>query len=169
MRGELCPYDHGNDPVVVQDVIPGILGFPATTGPPFLPDVRPMPGATLPATTGPVPASYPPPSSQPPPPGTTGTMSTNTSKSKPNQEGPETNIPVSGPHPSATSRMVPIEHSQAAVLPPHPVHMLQRPLLAAQGPRPPFGNPFEGILVKLQCMYQTVALCIQTCVWDLGQ
>lgn len=30
MRGEMCPYDHGNDPLVVEDVnIPGIvLGFP---------------------------------------------------------------------------------------------------------------------------------------------
>ena len=34
MRGELCPFDHGNDPVVVQDMLPpGMLGFPASTGP----------------------------------------------------------------------------------------------------------------------------------------
>ena len=35
MRGELCPYDHGNDPLVVEDVnMPGIvLGFPRTTHP----------------------------------------------------------------------------------------------------------------------------------------
>lgn len=35
MRGELCPYDHGNDPLVVEDVnIPGIvLGFPPAAHP----------------------------------------------------------------------------------------------------------------------------------------
>lgn len=35
MRGELCPYDHGNDPLVVEDVnIPGIvLGFPRAPHP----------------------------------------------------------------------------------------------------------------------------------------
>ena len=41
MRGELCPYDHGNDPLVVEDVnIPGIvLGFPRATHPAaFIPD-----------------------------------------------------------------------------------------------------------------------------------
>ena len=41
MRGELCPYDHGNDPLVVEDVnIPGIvLGFPRAAHPAaFIPD-----------------------------------------------------------------------------------------------------------------------------------
>jgi hypothetical protein len=35
MRGELCPYDHGNDPLVVEDVnMPGIvLGFPRAPHP----------------------------------------------------------------------------------------------------------------------------------------
>ncbi len=35
MRGELCPYDHGNDPLVVEDVnMPGIvLGFPRAAHP----------------------------------------------------------------------------------------------------------------------------------------
>lgn len=28
MRGDLCPYDHGSDPVVVEDVnLPNVLGF----------------------------------------------------------------------------------------------------------------------------------------------
>ena len=38
MRGELCPFDHGNDPLVVED--PGIvLGFPHGVHPPaFIPE-----------------------------------------------------------------------------------------------------------------------------------
>lgn len=46
MRGELCPYDHGNDPLVVEDAvnIPGIvLGFPRPTHPSgFIPDAMTM-------------------------------------------------------------------------------------------------------------------------------
>lgn len=47
MRGELCPYDHGNDPLVVEDVnipIPGIvLGFPHGPRPPgFIPERPPL-------------------------------------------------------------------------------------------------------------------------------
>ena len=41
MRGELCPYDHGSDPLVVEDVnIPGIvLGFPRAAHPAaFIPE-----------------------------------------------------------------------------------------------------------------------------------
>ena len=63
MRGELCPFDHGNDPVVVQDVLPpGMLAFPGG---------QPIPGTTIPGSAVPIPGNYPPPpSSQPPPPGT---------------------------------------------------------------------------------------------------
>ena len=29
MRGDMCPYDHGNDPVIVDDVtLPNVLSFP---------------------------------------------------------------------------------------------------------------------------------------------
>jgi hypothetical protein len=28
MRGDLCPYDHGNDPVVLEDMPLSSLGFP---------------------------------------------------------------------------------------------------------------------------------------------
>lgn len=29
MRGDLCPYDHGLDPVIVEDVnLPNVLSFP---------------------------------------------------------------------------------------------------------------------------------------------
>lgn len=135
MRGELCPFDHGNDPVVVQDVLPpGMLGFP---------DGQPIPGATLPGTAGPIPGNYPSPNSQPPPPGTTGALPKDVPKSKANQEGPDSSVPVSGPRPTAPTRMVP-PHSQAPVMPLPTVHMMQQPMLRAPVPRPPFGNPFEG-------------------------
>lgn len=144
MRGELCPFDHGNDPVVVQDVIPpGILGFP---------DGQAIPGAPLTGNAGPIPGNYPSPISQPPPPGTTGTLPNDALKSKANQEGPDTTVPVSVPRSSAPSRMAP-QHSQAPVMTMPTVHMMQQPMLRGQAPRlprpprpprPPFGNPFEG-------------------------
>lgn len=143
MRGELCPFDHGNDPVVVQDVLPpGILGFP---------DGQPIPPATLPGTAGPIPGSYPAPhpaphpapNSQPPPPGTTGPLPNDVPKSKASQEGPDSTVPVSGPRPTAPNRMVP-PHSQAPVIPMPTVHMMPNPMLRPQAPRPQFGNPFEG-------------------------
>lgn len=29
MRGDICPYDHGNDPVIVDDVnLKNVLSFP---------------------------------------------------------------------------------------------------------------------------------------------
>ncbi|CAE1257859.1 RBM26 [Acanthosepion pharaonis] len=35
MRGDLCPYDHGLDPVIVEDVnLPNVLSFPHGHGPP---------------------------------------------------------------------------------------------------------------------------------------
>ncbi|XP_036425660.1 RNA-binding protein 26 isoform X1 [Colossoma macropomum] len=55
MRGDMCPFDHGSDPVVVEDVnLPSILPFPA---PP------------LPVVDGPPPPGLPPPPSllTPPP------------------------------------------------------------------------------------------------------
>ncbi|KAL9973174.1 hypothetical protein ACROYT_G019591 [Oculina patagonica] len=83
MRGELCPFDHGNDPVVVQDVLPpGMLGFP---------DGQPIPGTTLPGTAGPIPGNFPVSTSQPPPPGTTGTN--DAPKSESSQKGPDPTVP----------------------------------------------------------------------------
>ena len=63
--------------------------------------------------------------------------------SEANQESPDTTVPVSGPRPPAPPRMVP-QHSQAPVMPLSTVHMIQRPMLGGQVPRPPFANPFEG-------------------------
>lgn len=80
MRGDLCPFDHGSDPVVVEDVnIPGILPFPA---PPPVVDGPPPPGLPPPPSLltpppvnlrppvpppGPLPPSLPPVTGPPPP------------------------------------------------------------------------------------------------------
>ncbi|ESO99958.1 hypothetical protein LOTGIDRAFT_230885 [Lottia gigantea] len=61
MRGDLCPFDHGVDPVVVEDSgIPCVIPFPPTTSGP--PPGLPPPG--LP----PIAAGPPPDFSKPPPP-----------------------------------------------------------------------------------------------------
>ncbi|XP_053311358.1 RNA-binding protein 26 isoform X2 [Spea bombifrons] len=80
MRGDMCPFDHGSDPVVVEDVnLPGILPFPAQ--PPGV-DVAPPPGLPPPPSLltpppvnlrppvpppGPLPPSLPPVTGPPPP------------------------------------------------------------------------------------------------------
>ncbi|KAK7913173.1 hypothetical protein WMY93_013384 [Mugilogobius chulae] len=57
MRGDMCPFDHGSDPVVVEDVnLPSILPFQ----PPPIPGVDPPPPGTLPPSLPPV-AGPPPP------------------------------------------------------------------------------------------------------------
>lgn len=144
MRGELCPFDHGNDPVVVQEMLPpGMLGFPASTGPPFLPDGQPMSGPALQGNPGPLPGGYPTTNSQPPPPGTANALSNDGPKSQVPQKGADNNVPASGPRSSAPSGMVP-PGNQAPVMPPHAVRMMQpRSVLRGQAPRPPFGNPYE--------------------------
>lgn len=70
MRGDMCPFDHGSDPVVVEDVnLPGILPFPAqppvvVDGPP--PPVLPPPPTLLTPPVPPPPVNLRPPV---PPPG----------------------------------------------------------------------------------------------------
>lgn len=55
MQGDLCPFDHGSDPVVVEDVnLPSMLPFQ----PPPIPGVEPPPPPGLPP---------PPPLMNPPP------------------------------------------------------------------------------------------------------
>ncbi|XP_063809066.1 RNA-binding protein 26 isoform X2 [Pseudophryne corroboree] len=80
MRGDMCPFDHGSDPVVVEDVnIPGILPFPAqppvVDGPPP-PGLPPPPSMLTPPPVnlrppvpppGPLPPSLPPVTGPPPP------------------------------------------------------------------------------------------------------
>lgn len=63
IRGDLCPFDHGNDPLIVDDVtLPTMIPFPP---PPVLPRM-PMPPMTEPPPGMPMPL---PPHGQPPPPG----------------------------------------------------------------------------------------------------
>ncbi|XP_041049243.1 RNA-binding protein 27 isoform X4 [Carcharodon carcharias] len=112
MRGDLCLFDHGNDPLIVEDVtLPGMIPFPPP--PPGLPPPGhqlPPPGHHLPP---PLPGLPPnlrlppiPPPGQPPPPGI---------------------HPVSGPHPIPKSGADSIEVSGAST-----VHTLPPP-----GLRPP--------------------------------
>uniref|UniRef100_A0A8C6YSA5 RNA-binding protein 26 n=1 Tax=Nothoprocta perdicaria TaxID=30464 RepID=A0A8C6YSA5_NOTPE len=81
MRGDMCPFDHGSDPVVVEDVnLPGILPFPAqppvVEGPPPPPGLPPPPPILSPPPVnlrppvpppGPLPPSLPPVTGPPPP------------------------------------------------------------------------------------------------------
>ncbi|XP_078086822.1 RNA-binding protein 27 isoform X4 [Mustelus asterias] len=112
MRGDLCLFDHGNDPLIVEDVtLPGMIPFPPP--PPGLPPPGhqlPPPGHHLPP---PLPGLPPnlrlppiPPPGQPPPPGI---------------------HPVSGPHPIPKSGADSIEVSGTST-----VHALPPP-----GLRPP--------------------------------
>lgn len=66
VRGDLCAFDHGNDPLVVDDVnLPGIIPYPpppvmAPTSLPMPPITEPLPPLRMPSM---------PPYGQPPPPG----------------------------------------------------------------------------------------------------
>lgn len=64
--GDLCPFDHGSDPLIVDDVtLPKMIPFPP---PPVMPPGGlPMPPITEPPPSLRMPAM--PPYSQPPPPG----------------------------------------------------------------------------------------------------
>ncbi|XP_032878833.1 RNA-binding protein 26 isoform X2 [Amblyraja radiata] len=85
MRGDMCPFDHGSDPVVVEDVnLPGMLPFPAQPhavegpNPPALPPPPPPPPILTPPPPvnlrppvpppGPLPPNLPPVAVGPPPP-----------------------------------------------------------------------------------------------------
>lgn len=66
VRGDLCPFDHGNDPLIVDDVnLPSMIPFPP-------PPVMPPAGLPIPPITEPPPPlrmPSMPPYGQPPPPG----------------------------------------------------------------------------------------------------
>ncbi|XP_021167570.2 RNA-binding protein 27 isoform X1 [Fundulus heteroclitus] len=66
VRGDLCPFDHGSDPLIVDDVtLPKMIPFPP---PPVMPPTGlPMPPITEPPPSLRLPAM--PPYPQPPPPG----------------------------------------------------------------------------------------------------
>lgn len=55
MKGELCPYDHGSDPVVLEDVtLPQVLSFPTSNNQSIPPPPPPLDAAqVLPLTTAP--------------------------------------------------------------------------------------------------------------------
>lgn len=66
VRGDLCPFDHGNDPLIVDDVVlPTMIPFP----PPGMPPARmPLPPPPMPEPLPVMPMPIPP-HGQPPPPG----------------------------------------------------------------------------------------------------
>ncbi|MCJ8740500.1 hypothetical protein PDJAM_G00059620 [Pangasius djambal] len=70
VRGDLCPFDHGNDPLIVDDVaLPTMIPFPPPGMPPArmpLPLPLPPPPMAEPLPVMPMPI---PPHGQPPPPG----------------------------------------------------------------------------------------------------
>uniref|UniRef100_UPI00398EA9F7 RNA-binding protein 27 isoform X1 n=1 Tax=Pristiophorus japonicus TaxID=55135 RepID=UPI00398EA9F7 len=119
MRGDLCLFDHGNDPLIVEDVtLPGMIPFPPP--PPGLPPPGhqlPPPGHHLPP---PLPGLPPnlrlppiPPPGQPPPPGI---------------------HPVSGPHPIPKSGIDGIEVSGTSTVPTLPPPGLRPPPLPQYPP-----------------------------------
>ncbi|XP_062289180.1 RNA-binding protein 27 [Scomber scombrus] len=66
VRGDLCPFDHGNDPLIVDDVnLPSMIPFPPP--PVMAPAGLPMPPITEPPPSLRIPPM--PPYGQPPPPG----------------------------------------------------------------------------------------------------
>ncbi|XP_064183705.1 RNA-binding protein 27-like isoform X2 [Anguilla rostrata] len=65
VRGDLCPFDHGNDPLIVDDVtLPTMIPFPPPPGMPPPPPRMPMPPMTEPPPNIRMPM---PPHGQPPP------------------------------------------------------------------------------------------------------
>uniref|UniRef100_H2V4A3 RNA binding motif protein 26 n=1 Tax=Takifugu rubripes TaxID=31033 RepID=H2V4A3_TAKRU len=64
MRGDMCPFDHGSDPVVVEDVnLPNIMSFQP---PPQIPGVEPPPPPGLPPPPPPPLMNAPPVNLRPP-------------------------------------------------------------------------------------------------------
>ncbi|XP_048398976.1 RNA-binding protein 27 isoform X1 [Stegostoma tigrinum] len=119
MRGDLCLFDHGNDPLIVEDVtLPGMIPFPPP--PPGLPPPGhqlPPPGHHLPPPLAGLPPNLRlpplPPPGQPPPPGI---------------------HPVSGPHPIPKSGVDNIEVSGTSTVPTMPPPGLRPPPLPQYPP-----------------------------------
>uniref|UniRef100_A0A4W3GB50 RNA binding motif protein 27 n=1 Tax=Callorhinchus milii TaxID=7868 RepID=A0A4W3GB50_CALMI len=132
MRGDLCLFDHGNDPLVVEDVtLPGMIPFPPP--PPGLPPPGhqlPPPGHHLPP---PLPGPPPnlrlpliPPPGQPPPPGI---------------------HPVTGPHPIPKSNIDGIEVSGTSTVPSLPLPGLRPPPLPQY---PPYATSESSSFVEVE-------------------
>lgn len=137
MRGDMCPFDHGVDPVIVEDVnLPNVLAFPgpnqtAPGGPPVGQGPRGPP-------PGPMPRGPPPPQMrpQPPPPGTGGMpqhmhhgMPPRPNMPHPPRQGPPPGPPQGqGPRPMMGNRNEPYE--------PEPYNP-EAPNLSGRRPPPP--------------------------------
>lgn len=90
IRGELCPYDHGNDPVVIQDMpMQGMMpGFPSQ--PPFIHGNRPMPGMPV----APPLLGVPPPNLNQPPPPVSKSSSSEASKTEEEADLPKGTVEI---------------------------------------------------------------------------
>ncbi|XP_037322845.2 RNA-binding protein 27 isoform X4 [Pungitius pungitius] len=125
VRGDLCPFDHGNDPLIVDDVnLPNMIPFPPPpvmppTGLPRPPITEPPPPLRMPAM---------PPFGQPPPPGV---------------------FPMSGPPLIATSGIDAPNH-QAAITSSPPIGP---PGLGRPPPLPPPPQPSPSSSVSLHPQY----------------
>ena len=170
MRGELCPYDHGNDPVVVEDVaIQGMLGFPAGP-PPFLPERPPLPMQPpgVPRNLGPVPPGvFPAPPRQPPPPGSTPITASKTDSESADGNQPPSSAAGSGSGPSSAPKPSP-----PAIIPPRIVASAPHPLPpgVGRGVRPMIPSsihserpritvprlPFEGLFMSIDIHYEFI-------------
>ncbi|XP_061595453.1 RNA-binding protein 27 isoform X1 [Cololabis saira] len=128
VRGDLCLFDHGNDPLIVDDVnLPGIIPFPP---PPVMPPTgMPMPPITEPPPPLRMPAM--PPYGQPPPPGV---------------------FPMTRPPLIATGGIDPPNHQSAITSPPliGPPAMGLPPTLP---PPPPPQPPSSSSSVSLRPQY----------------
>ncbi|XP_061754649.1 RNA-binding protein 27 isoform X1 [Nerophis ophidion] len=101
VRGDLCPFDHGNDPLIVDDVsLPNIIPFPP---PPVMPPagLPRLPPITEPPPTLRIPPPPMPPYGQPPPPGvfsmTRPPLITTSGIETPNHQSAITSSPPIGP------------------------------------------------------------------------
>ncbi|XP_018103484.1 RNA-binding protein 26 isoform X1 [Xenopus laevis] len=139
MRGDMCPFDHGSDPVVVEDVnLPGILPFPAPPpvleGPPP-PGLPPPPSLLTPPPVNLQPPPVPPPGPLPP--------------SLPPVTGPPPPLPplqpagMDAPPNSATSSVPTVVTTGILHPPPVPPSSLF-PSAAAAGPIPLFPETYEA-------------------------
>ncbi|XP_032812207.1 RNA-binding protein 26 isoform X5 [Petromyzon marinus] len=123
MRGDMCPFDHGADPLVVEDVnLPGIIPFPPPPTPLLDPPPQGGPPPNLPpppSLLGPPPSLLGPPPPLPPRPGSM----------------PPVLPPVSGPPPLPGSRIdgppPPVSKPVPTIPPPPPpgIHIPPPPLL----------------------------------------
>ncbi|XP_029957037.1 RNA-binding protein 27 isoform X2 [Salarias fasciatus] len=133
VRGDLCPFDHGNDPLIVDDVnLPSIIPFPP---PPVMPPAGlPMPSITEPPPSLRMPSM--PPYAQPPPPGI---------------------FPMAGPPLIATSGIETPNHQSAITSSPPPLGPpgvgLPPTLPPPPPPPPPPAPPSSSSSVSLRPQY----------------